>query len=249
MPKNARKRQKISQAKGSHDSHVDQPSNKAARLQILLDEENKDDEERRLESLLFGVKYVPRGEEYEALSAASHFSESDDSHSDDEQPPISLLAGPARLRKLRRNLDEDFITQKDYEIRLRAQFERLNPEPAWAKKARDAKRNNKNEVWFESETEEEQENVNDITSSTAGILKTKTKKRAVVVPSGTLSIERIRDANQSVQNSGSGDVRVLSFHPKPDVPVLCVATADRRIRLFNVSSILKLLHISHLYLF
>ena len=27
---------------------------------MLLDEESKDDEERRLESLLFGVKYVPR---------------------------------------------------------------------------------------------------------------------------------------------------------------------------------------------
>lgn len=30
---------------------------------MLLDEESKDDEERRLESLLFGVKYVPRGED------------------------------------------------------------------------------------------------------------------------------------------------------------------------------------------
>lgn len=27
---------------------------------MLLDDESKDDEERRLESLLFGVKYVPR---------------------------------------------------------------------------------------------------------------------------------------------------------------------------------------------
>ena len=85
-------------------------------------------------------------------------------------------------------------------------------------------------------------NVNDIISSTAGILidKTKMKKRrgAVVIPSGTLSIERVRDANQSVQDSGSGEIRVLGFHPKPDVPVLCVATADRRVRLFNVSFIL-----------
>lgn len=98
-------------------------------------------------------------------------------------------------------------------------------------------------MWDESEddgTEEDEEegNVNDIISSTAGILndKTKTKERGrVVIPSGTLSIERVRDANQSVQNSGSGEIRVLGFHPKPDVPVLCVATADRRVRLFNVS--------------
>ena len=154
---------------------------------------------------------------------------------------VSLLSGPTRLRKLRHGEDEDIITGKDYETRLRAQFERVNPEPAWAKKARGSKR--KNKMWDESEDDgteedEEEENVNDIISSTAGILndKTKTKKRGrVVIPSGTLSIERVRDANQSVQNSGSGEIRVLGFHPKPDVPVLCVATADRRVRLFNVS--------------
>ena len=139
-------------------------------------------------------------------------------------------------------MDEDIITGKDYESRLRAQFERINPEPAWAKKARGSKR--KNKTWDEDEEdrtdEDEEENVNDIISSTTGILgdKTKMKKRgAVVIPSGTLSIERVRDANQSVQNSGSGEIRVLGFHPKPDVPVLCVATADRRVRLFNVSFI------------
>ena len=159
---------------------------------------------------------------------------------------VSLLSGPTRLRKLRHGVDEDLITGKDYETRLRAQFERVNPEPAWAKKARGSKRKNKNKTWDESEDdqteEDEEEDVNDIISSTAGILidKTKTKKRgAVAIPSGTLSIERVRDANHSVQNSGSGEVRVLAFHPKPDVPVLCVATADRRVRLFNVSLLLK----------
>ena len=148
---------------------------------------------------------------------------------------VSLLSGPTRLRKLRHGVDEDVITGKDYETRLRAQFERVNPEPAWAKKARGSK---KNKTWNDSEDEDEEENLNDIITSTAGILndKTKTKKRGTaVIPSGSLSIERVRDANHSVQNSGSGEVRVLCFHPKPDVPVLCVATADRRVRLFNVS--------------
>ena len=156
---------------------------------------------------------------------------------------VSLLSGPTRLRKLRHGEDEDIITGKDYETRLRAQFERVNPEPAWAKKARGSKR--KNKTWDDNDEddgtgEDEEENVDDIITSTAGILshKTKTKKRAVVIPSGTLSIERVRDANQSVQDSGSGEIRVLGFHPKPDVPVLCVATADRRVRLFNVSFIL-----------
>ena len=158
---------------------------------------------------------------------------------------VSLLSGPTRLRKLRHGEDEDIITGKDYETRLRAQFERVNPEPAWAKKARGSKR--KNKTWDDNDEDdgtgedEEEDNVDDIISSTAGILsdRTKMKKRgAVVIPSGTLSIERVRDANQSVQDSGSGEIRVLGFHPKPDVPVLCVATADRRVRLFNVSFII-----------
>lgn len=44
MPKQSRKRQKLS----------DEPN-------PLLDDSAKDDEERRLESLLFGTKYVPSG--------------------------------------------------------------------------------------------------------------------------------------------------------------------------------------------
>ena len=64
MPKNAHKRQKTSEAKGDHGTYAEQllPS-KGARLEMLLDEESKDDEERRLESLLFGVKYIPKGED------------------------------------------------------------------------------------------------------------------------------------------------------------------------------------------
>ena len=155
---------------------------------------------------------------------------------------VSLLSGPTRLRKLRHGMDEDFITGKDYETRLRAQFERVNPVPAWTKKVRGSKR--KNKTWDGNEDdqteEDEEESLSAIISSTTGILDNKTKKRgAVVIPTGTLSIERVRDVNQSVQNSGSGEVRVLGFHPKPDVPVLCVATADRRVRLFNVSFILS----------
>lgn len=38
-----------------------QPLGSSATLERLLDEESKDDEERRLESMLFGVPYVPKG--------------------------------------------------------------------------------------------------------------------------------------------------------------------------------------------
>ncbi|KIJ90032.1 hypothetical protein K443DRAFT_580836 [Laccaria amethystina LaAM-08-1] len=42
--------------------------------------------------------------------------------------------------------------------------------------------------------------------------------------------------NQAMQGSGNGEVRVLAFHHSPAVPVLCVASADCRVRLFNVDA-------------
>jgi U3 small nucleolar RNA-associated protein 18 len=51
MVKNAKKRQKIS--KTTYQNVPD----KSSRLELLLDDSTKDDEERRLESALFGAKY------------------------------------------------------------------------------------------------------------------------------------------------------------------------------------------------
>lgn len=148
----------------------------------------------------------------------------------DVQPTakVSLLTGPTRLRKLRHAVDEDEITGREYETRLREQFERINPEPSWAKKSRKKGKG--------KDGDEEDNVVESLLSSTTGILAEKPPKgrKHVVIPQGALSIERVRDANHSVQGSGSGEVKVLTFHPKPSVPVLCVATADRRVRLFNV---------------
>jgi len=75
MAKHPRKRQKTSKA-----SECDTTGqNKTARLKTLLDDESKDDEERRLESLLFGVKYVPREEGKGKMKENS-----DDEHESDE---------------------------------------------------------------------------------------------------------------------------------------------------------------------
>ncbi|KIM47345.1 hypothetical protein M413DRAFT_440781 [Hebeloma cylindrosporum] len=332
MAKHPRKRQKTS--KGSE--HDKSGPNKAARLELLLDDETKDDEERKLESLLFGVKYVPReggkgkmkqtsdyeGEDSEEeggrelqhlmdqdlffvddgatpmLQDSGEISDSDPEKSDSEdesdsnsqasssshpstsqkslpkvltssrsKPPawtdpadtksthISLLSGPTRLRKLRQTVDENEISGRDYETRLRAQFERINPEPAWARKARKKGKGRggaSDDEASDMDAEEDGDGVGDLLSSTTGILGVDQRRgrKNVVLPQGTLAIERVRDANQSVQGSGSGDVRVLAFHPKPAVPVLCVATADRRIRLFNIdghlSPLLSTLHVPSL---
>ncbi|PPQ65608.1 hypothetical protein CVT24_011817 [Panaeolus cyanescens] len=318
MPRHARKRQKKEAA-----------PTKAARLEMLMDDEAKDEEERRLESMLFGVRYEPKdkgkGKDYDSAESdeadeeggremqhlmdqdlffvddgvpngssadSGDDSDEDQSHSGSDiesgsestrssssrpnrrsqkvppktltssrsKPPawtdpadvettnkVSLLNGPSRLRKLRQAVNEDEITSREYETRLRAQFERINPEPSWAKKARGKK---KEAAGQESGTEDEQEEgISDLLSSSTGILseRRRREKGPVVLPQGALNIQRVRDANQSAQDSGSGEVKVVAFHPKPSVPVLAVATADRRIRLFNIdghlSPLISTLHV------
>lgn len=158
---------------------------------------------------------------------------------DDEPLTISLANSNPRARKLRDAPDEDVISGKEYESRLRRQFERINPEPLWATKARKVVRQRrKKDALSGEESQEEEEDVHDLVNTTAGIL-TKGKRRTsarVVLPPEQLSVERLRDANQSVQQTNCEKVKVVTFHPSEQVPVLCVATTDRRIRLFNVRS-------------
>ncbi|KAJ7352501.1 WD40-repeat-containing domain protein [Mycena albidolilacea] len=288
MPKHPRKRQKT--------------TNDASSIQnALLDESSKDDEERRLESLLFGTKFVPSTQFHPVLEAgaskemqnltdtdlfyvddgepsqAPNFDfnlnedadeesgseglvsqDDDEDSSSDSQPesdsdesapdPLKSRKPPAwedpsdppvvsidskRLRKLRDQPSETTLTGRQYESRLRRQYERINPQPAWAKAAKDRLR------------ETDDVGIDELLSSTSGILASRSTK--VALPSGTLSIERLRDANQAASGSGCGEIKSLAFHPSAKVPILCVGSADRRIRLFNIdghtSPLLQTLHI------
>lgn len=150
---------------------------------------------------------------------------------DASDPPLVSLTAP-RLRKLRDAPAETTLSGREYETRLRRQYERINPEPSWASKARKTQRTD-----VEHDGEVGENDVRDLLSSTAGILAPSNRKAGagVVLPKGTLAIERLRDANQATQGSGSGEVKAVAFHPSERVPVLCVGTADRRIRLYNVT--------------
>jgi len=164
---------------------------------------------------------------------------------------ISLLSGSSRLRKLRHFDGEDQITAKDYENRLRVQFERINPEPTWAQRARKQNRKERELQGGDDEgrgggsvLDGEAEDGNalvaekrNLFTSTSGILSTAAERRhqgPVVLPSGTLAISRLRDANLSTQDTACGEVKVVAFHPNDRVPILCVGTSDRRVRLYNV---------------
>lgn len=148
---------------------------------------------------------------------------------DDVDVQVSL-ASDKRLRKLRDTAAEDEISGRDYERRLRRQFEKLNPTPQWASDARKkwstAKR--RRSVSPSSSTSEEDL---ECLTSTGGILEGK-QRRSKTLSSKTINIERLRDANLSAR--AEGELRTVQFHPSPQVPMLLTASADRRLRLFNV---------------
>jgi len=144
------------------------------------------------------------------------------------------LASDSRLRKLRDAPSEDTVGGREYESRLRRQFEKINPTPTWASNARrklhptQAKR--KRSSTSSSSELEDGDILPELLSSTGGLLGATTKYRAL--PQGTLAIERLRDANQAA--TSEAETKALQFHPSPQVPVLMTASADRRVRLFNV---------------
>jgi len=134
-----------------------------------------------------------------------------------------------RARKLRDAPTEETLTGREYESRLRRQFERINPEPAWARKGRKAKRT----TGEDDSAEDTDDEVQNILTSTSGVTGKPSKPKALAA--GALSIERLRDVNANGSPS-AGEVKTISFHPSPQVPVLAVGSKDRRIRLYNVRS-------------
>ncbi|KAJ3850312.1 hypothetical protein EV368DRAFT_45596 [Lentinula lateritia] len=293
MPKHSRKRQKL--------------SNEA---NPLTNDPAKDDEERRLESLIFGTRYVPVGnnglmqvdaeaaedgrqfqnlldndlffvdDEVEHNSDRSDFEDQEPSGSGsgsqseneegfkepstpkkphphpkslqsdrrapawiDDSDPTSVSLSSKRLRKLRNAPDEEILPGREYESRLRRQFGRINPEPDWATQAR------KTTSQTDDGDGDAEMDFNTLLSSTSSIHHTKSL-HSQVLASGTIDISRLRDANQSAQNSGCGDIKSLAFHPSELVPVLCVGSSDRRVRMYNIdghtSPLLQTLHIPSL---
>lgn len=158
---------------------------------------------------------------------------------DPDDPNLQVsIASDRRLRKLRDAPSEDQVGGREYESRLRRQFEKINPTPDWAANARrklhpaQSKRRRLSHSSASEDGEGAVEDlVSDLLTSTNGIIEGRAK-RSRILPQGTLAIERLRDANQA--SKAEGEVKVVQFHPSPQVPVLLTASVDRRLRLFNV---------------
>ncbi|KAF8139808.1 WD40-repeat-containing domain protein [Boletus edulis] len=153
---------------------------------------------------------------------------------DDSNIQVSLTSH-TRLRKLRDAPAEDTVGGREYERRLRRQYEQINPTPEWATKARKKShpKRQRSTSGSEPEVEDDVEDIiPDLLASTGGI--SGGKKPKTLSP-GIISVDRLRDANQAAP--AEGEIKSLQFHPSPQIPILLTASTDRRLRLFHVDGL------------
>ncbi|WVQ77938.1 hypothetical protein IAT38_000018 [Cryptococcus sp. DSM 104549] len=136
-----------------------------------------------------------------------------------------------RLRKIdrgkRKAVEGEMIGGVELQSRLREQFERLHPAPEWAK--------NRTAIGTPS--------LNSLLSTTASFIAPVgvPGKHRGALPTGTLDLKRMKDANQASPTvgkrdapSGAGGVVDFAWHPAKTVGVIAVAGGDRRVRFFNI---------------
>ncbi|KAJ6785426.1 hypothetical protein PWT90_10169 [Aphanocladium album] len=156
--------------------------------------------------------------------------------SDDERLAISL-AGTTRLRKLRLTEAEDLVSGTEYCRRLRQQYVRLNPAPAWAKEAegRPAKRR-RSSAANDSDSSDSDDDGNNAFSaeplekflrnanSLAGVGAKSRRLRPEVI-----DIQRTRE----IPDKHKAAVESLSFHP--EYPVLLSASSASILHLHHIA--------------
>ncbi|KAL9111202.1 MAG: hypothetical protein Q9227_004279 [Pyrenula ochraceoflavens] len=167
--------------------------------------------------------------------------------SDDERIQVSLASNP-RLRKLRNQEAEDVVSGKEYIKRLRRQFERLHPRPAWAiasSRGQEKKRKRRSsplEDGYPSDSAQSVESDEEEILSTqplAALLRnagslTKLEETSQVAKrrklrSEVVDIQKTRD----IPGSQPSSVDSLSFHPT--LPLLLSSGPSSTVYLHHVS--------------
>ncbi|KAG4302378.1 hypothetical protein PCK1_001360 [Pneumocystis canis] len=170
--------------------------------------------------------------------------------SDDERLVISL-ASVKRLRKLRKSENDDVINGKEYCIRLREQFERINPVPDWAVSFKFSNDQNLGQNKHDSDKmSEDSDSVDDITKSIKSLKSLlmssegyARKTLSSALPPTTINIKRLRDANSC--SPSESEILSLSFHPL--YPLLLSGGHDRILKIFHIDGDVNPL-VSSLYL-
>ncbi|KAM0237727.1 hypothetical protein ACHAPO_004379 [Fusarium lateritium] len=154
--------------------------------------------------------------------------------SDDDRLAVSL-AGATRLRKLRKTEAEDLVSGTEYSQRLRQQYLRLNPLPAWARES-DRRLTKRRRSSAASNSSDDSDSDSEVSAqplekflrdvnSLAGVGSTQKKRLRPEV----IDIQRTRE----IPDKHNAPVGCLSFHP--EYPVLLSS---------STASILYLHHIA-----
>ncbi|EST06267.1 WD40/YVTN repeat-like-containing domain protein [Kalmanozyma brasiliensis GHG001] len=151
--------------------------------------------------------------------------------------------GVARLRRLREEVGEKHISGLEYELRLRAQFEKLHPRPGWAAfRLTSLPAPEEVEADAVITNEDASRSIHDLLRSDTGLVegyggspKARGKLRA-----GEIELDRLRNANDSqsataiAASESLPGIEMVRFHPSPRASVLMTASRDRRVRLFQI---------------
>ncbi|CAO1620957.1 unnamed protein product [Parajaminaea phylloscopi] len=176
------------------------------------------------------------------------------------------LAGTKRLRKLRVNKDEREISGREYELRLRQQYEKLHPRPEWASRVAATSQVGATEEAASStaaqtsqkpsiHTASKDVSLSQLLSRDSGLVSrvTGTAKARKPLSSGTIEIERLRDVHAGLDDPElASAIECMEFHPatRASSRLLMTASRDRRVRLYNVdgaaNALLQTVHVPSL---
>ncbi|KAJ1931967.1 U3 snoRNP protein, partial [Linderina macrospora] len=196
------------------------------------DDEDENEQEDAGDSLFF-VDTIAGG----ASDAVPDQDESDDEESsedeeeeasgpapawvDDDMEDVTVaLKTSAKTRRVRTDIKETHVAGDVYEERLREQFQKVNPVPKWAAEAEAS-------TWGD---EDESADPSRITSELLKSTKSLVSKTSALLPSTTLDITALRNANQAAPSQSV--VSCVQFHPTASV--VMTAGLDKTLRLFEV---------------
>lgn len=152
--------------------------------------------------------------------------------SDDERMNVSVATSD-RLKKLRKTQGETSISGASYVRRLRAQFEKIYPRPAWADQLDEEPENADDGDDMDADetpVSDPKNNTNAVLSVLAATQQFVVQKKHKLIPPHKISITRLKDANQA-KRSRSG-VQAVAFHHTH--PLMLTAGYDRTIRVFHI---------------
>lgn len=164
--------------------------------------------------------------------------------------------GVARLRRLREEVGETKISGLEYELRLRAQFEKLHPRPGWASFRLTSLSDQPADEFGEGSNEaviineDANRGIHDLLRSDTGLVEgyghrdqdstLPSVKVRGKLKAGEIELDRLRNANDA-QNANAiaaeeslPGIEMVRFHPSPRASVLMTASRDRRVRLFQI---------------